>query len=188
MPEFLDDYFLLSNYMANIAGPGSKPMYPHTDTADIPADFMLGLNLVWFVDDVTAANGGTRLLPGSHRTDVGLENIFSNEEMIAAEGPAGSAFFFDQRLWHGTGANITTGYRPIIITQFIRYWIRSVDNGTLSISDEVYATLPDRIKTMLGFRVTSIRGTTEGQPADKEGVLVTRNFAKVGELYPSRRS
>jgi len=185
VPEFLDDYYLLSTYQANIVGPGGKTMYPHTDTADIPVNFTTGLNLVWFLDDVVAANGGTRVLPGSHRCDVGLEDIFSTDETIPVEGPAGSAFFFDQSLWHGTGANMTTGYRPIIITQFIRYWLRPVDNLTISLSDEVYANVSDRIRTMCGYRITNMRGTAEGQPQDKEGYIVSRHFQRIGVLRPS---
>ena len=189
VPDYLGDYYLLSNLTANIAGPGGKPMFPHTDQTHVPADFPIGMNVFWFLEDVTAANGGTRLLPGSHRPDVGLDDIYSIDEMVAAEGPAGSAFLFDARLWHATGPNTAAdSARPIIIMLFGRFWERQIDNLAVSVHDEVLATMSDRVKTMCGLRVTYARGTVEGQPFGSDGTIINRRHRGLGVLRPSRRT
>ena len=44
----------------------------HVDQAYVqPAvSFQIGLNILWFLEDVSDANGGTRILPGSHGSGV----------------------------------------------------------------------------------------------------------------------
>ena len=187
VPDHLGDYFLLSNFTANIAGPGGRPMYPHNDQTHVAVEFPVCLNVFWFLDEVTAENGGTLVLPGSHRPEIGAENLYSIEEMTPVEGPAGSALLLDARVWHATGPNITSNtQRPVIICLFGRWWERQVDNMTLSVSDEVLATLSERIKTMLGFRETNTRGTVEGQPIGRDGFIIERNYKRLGALRPSR--
>jgi ectoine hydroxylase-related dioxygenase (phytanoyl-CoA dioxygenase family) len=162
-------------------------MYPHTDQVHMPVqDLSLGINLFWLIEDFTDANGGTRILPGSHKPGIRMENLFSIEETIPVEAPAGSLFIFDLRLWHATGANKTERNRPVIISHFVRSWVRSIDNGTISVSDEALAMMSDRVKTMFGFRITDARGTIEGQPQDREGTLIDRNYQRIPALKPRR--
>jgi ectoine hydroxylase-related dioxygenase (phytanoyl-CoA dioxygenase family) len=118
---------------------------------------------------------------------VGLEDIFSMDETVGVEGPAGAVFFFDTRLWHGTGANVTSNQkRPIIITVFNRFWARAIDNMTLSVSDDVMNAASNKLKTMFGMRITTSRGTVEGQTIGHEGTLIDRHFTRIGKLEPSR--
>jgi ectoine hydroxylase-related dioxygenase (phytanoyl-CoA dioxygenase family) len=185
VPDLLGDYFLLSNHTANIAGPGGRPMNPHIDQSHSPVDLAMGMNVMWFLGDVTAANGGTRVLPGSHKPGVVLADVFSIDETIPVEAPAGSAFLFDARLLHGTGANVTMNEkRPVIISLFTRSWDRQADNATVSLADDVFESLSDRVKTMFGFRVTNYRGTVEGQTIGDDGIIINRHFKRVRELKP----
>jgi len=186
MPEFLGDYYLLANHHANIAGPGGRPMYIHNDQINIqpPVDFPVGMNLFWLLDDVHEANGGTRILPGSHVPGIEPDNVFSIEGTIAAKAPAGSALIFESRLWHGTGPNRTQGKRHAIITYFVRSWVRTYENATISLRQDVLDTLTPRQKTMFGFRITAAQGSIDGQGDHKEGTFIDREAKLIPEMRP----
>ena len=65
----LGEDFLISNFTANIARPGSRSMTVHSDQSIVIPEPWLepwAINIIWCLDDVTEANGGTRYLPGSH--------------------------------------------------------------------------------------------------------------------------
>jgi len=91
--DFLGDWYLMSDYQANIAGPGGRPMPLHYDqiVSQPLTPFPLGLNIVFCLDDFTDANGATRVVPGSHLLDSEKvpENPFKGSVTIAAEAPAG---------------------------------------------------------------------------------------------------
>lgn len=182
--HYLGEGFILGSISANIAGTGGEPQTLHYDQMVFQPsmDFMAGLNIAWFLDDVSEANGGTRIIPGSHRARRGPDNPYSIEGTIAAEGPAGSALIWDTRLWHGTGTNRTNAKRHVILSVFYRYFLRSNENFSLLISPEVEARISDTVKSLLGFRVTGRLGTVEEV---REGMIVSRPSKPVGPLHYS---
>ena len=122
----LDGDYCLSSHTANIAGPGGEPMVLHTDQGYTPrsVDMALTMNVMWMLVDFTDENGGTRLVPGSHRlqTEPPRDTEIAT---VAGTGPAGTALVFDGRIWHGTGANTTADqYRFGVLTYFCRPWLR----------------------------------------------------------------
>jgi ectoine hydroxylase-related dioxygenase (phytanoyl-CoA dioxygenase family) len=145
-------------------------------------DVMIGLNIAFFLDDVTDANGGTRIVPCSGQKGMAPDDPSSIEGTIAAEGPAGTALLWDSRVWHGTGPNRTDSLRHVILLYFNRHFMRAQENWALSLRDDVKAGLSDRVKTMLGFRVTNTLGGVEGP---REGALTERPASPVGRLGPT---
>lgn len=185
VPEFLGENAIIFSYSANIAGPGGEPQILHYDQISIQPplhDVMVGLNFAFFLDNVSDANGGTRIMPCSGARGAGPDNPFSIEGTIAAEGPAGTVLIWDSRVWHGTGPNRTGGKRHVILLYFNRAFMRAQENWSLSLRDDVRARLSDRVLTMLGFRVTNTIGGVEGP---REGQLVSRPAAPIGRLAAS---
>jgi ectoine hydroxylase-related dioxygenase (phytanoyl-CoA dioxygenase family) len=183
-PQLLGDHYIISSYSANIAGNGGEPMYLHYDQVfvDPPIpNVQLGLNFAFFLDDVHEANGGTRLLPANAKDGFAPDNPLSTDGTVAAEGPAGTALIFDSRVWHGTGSNTTDEPRHVLLLFLLRFFMRAQDNYALCLRDDVKATLSDRIKTMLGFRVTNSLG---GLGLGKEGSIVDRPAEPIGRLGP----
>ncbi len=184
IPELMGGDYLLATLHANITGPGGKPMYLHTDQIMVQppiTDIRFGVNILWFLDEVTEENGGTRILPGSHVGNVAPSNIFTTDGTRFAAGPAGAALIFDSRVWHGTGANVSQGKRHVIIAYYIRYWLRTVENFGLTVRPEVFAKLSDRLKTEMGFRCTGHLGGVDGPTP---GRMYDRSFGQIGELRP----
>ena len=185
VPDLLGDHAIIFSYSANIAGPGGQPQILHYEQISVQPtipDVMVGLNIAFFLDEVTDANGGTRIAPCSGERGMAPDNPFSIEGTIAAEGPPGAALLWDSRVWHGTGPNRTDGLRHVILLYFNRHFMRAQENFSLSLRDDVKAGLSDRVRTMLGFRVTNTLGGVEGP---KEGSLVDRPAEPIGRLGPA---
>ncbi len=161
MGALLGKDFLLSSLTANIARPGGVPMYLHTDQGYV--DFWtpkpLVANVAWMLDDFTEANGGTRLVPGSHlnpeRADYALADT------VAAEGPAGAALIFDGRLTHGTGANLTASEeRHAILSYHCRPFVRQQENYYLGLDPELRRTERGLFLRRLGYWIWAGLGRT----------------------------
>jgi hypothetical protein len=167
VPDFLGDGALLHSYSANIVRPGNTPMQLHTDQIAIQPpvrSLAFGLNIMWFLSDVTRENGGTRVFPGSHLGPVAPSDLFDIDGTVAAAGPAGTALVFESRLWHCTGPNEKkTGERPVILMFFMRQFVRQQENNFLSIRPEVERGLTDKVREYLGYRTTGALGGVEGK-------------------------
>ncbi|KAL0940037.1 uncharacterized protein CTRU02_206647 [Colletotrichum truncatum] len=170
IPWFLGDHAHISTLSANIARPGNTPMQLHTDqSSKTPPqrNMALGLNISFYLVDVTDTNGATRVYPRSHNGNIAASNIWTVEGSVPVEGPAGTAIVFDNRLWHTTGPNRAkeddvTKERPVILLHFVRSFVRAGENHYLSMRKDVEAKLPDRQKAFFGFRKIPGIGSVEG--------------------------
>ena len=71
---------------------------------------------IWMIDDFTAENGATRIVPGSHRwirpptRELAQPQAHHADERIIT-GKAGSVLLFNGHLWHAGTQNLTAGSR-----------------------------------------------------------------------------
>lgn len=157
MEDVLGYNFMLSSTHANIAGPGGAPMYVHADqTFARPPwpPYALVANSMWMLDDFTERNGATRVVPGSHL--FGRQPDYScgegNVETVAAIAPAGSVMVFDGRLWHQTGANVTTSERRHgILNYYCRGYVRQQQNFFTSLAPELLRDEDPLMRRLLGW-------------------------------------
>jgi len=146
--------FSLSNFSANVTGPGSGAMGMHADQGYVPAPwppYPMAINVAWALDDFTEANGATRFVPGSHRQDHGPETTDA-AKTAPIECRAGSIFIMDGRVWHQTGVNQTTDQtRAGLFAYYVRPFIRPQWNWNLTITAEHLARMSPLMREMLGF-------------------------------------
>ena len=97
----------------------------------IPApypDAPLQLTSLWMLTPFTETNGGTVLVPGSHRysnNPTGDGNLLQGDRhpsQITATGNPGSVLMFDSRTWHTNGANTSNEQRIAIIARYVAWW------------------------------------------------------------------
>ena len=167
MVELLGYGYLLSNIDANIAGPGGKPMFLHADQSFVPPPwpaYPLVANAMWMLDDFTAENGATRVVPGSHRRGHGPVPTIDDSESVPVCGPAGTAMVFEGRLWHQTGANVTAGQRRHgILAYYCRPFMRTQESWFLSIDPAVLERRPE-LRPLLGYELYLSLGMIDGMP------------------------
>jgi ectoine hydroxylase-related dioxygenase (phytanoyl-CoA dioxygenase family) len=158
----LGDRHLLENctkWQLNVSaalevGPGAREQVLHREEDLYPYFPLPRPNLIlasmWAMSEFTADNGGTLLVPGSHRwrTDRPAEP----EEIVAAEMPAGSVLFWLGGTLHGAGANVTDDdWRYGIVLTFHLGWLRQEENQHLSMPLVEALALPAGVRTRLGF-------------------------------------
>ena len=152
--------FIISNFTANIAKPGSGSMKIHSDLSIVLPEPWLepwSLNIIWCLDDVTKDNGGTRFLPGSHRFQR-LSEIPRDiaNRMTAFEAPAGSVIAMDGRVWHTSGKNVTTDQeRALLFGYYSRAFIRPQWNHSVGLSQASQRDLSPRMQHWLGLGVSA---------------------------------
>jgi ectoine hydroxylase-related dioxygenase (phytanoyl-CoA dioxygenase family) len=108
-------------------------------------------NSMWALTPFTAANGATRLAPGSHRKPSPAYG--GDYETIPAEMNPGDVLIWDGALWHGGGANTTTTRRTGIAMNYCAGFIRQQENQQLGLPPALVKTFPPRLRDLVGYGV-----------------------------------
>lgn len=158
----LGDRHLLANtnkWQLNVSaalevGPGARDQTLHREDDLFPFFTVprpdLILASMWAISDFTADNGGTQLVPGSHRWDA--DRLAEPHEIVRAEMPAGSVLFWLGGTLHGAGANVTEAeWRYGVVLTFSLGWLRQEENQHLSMPLADALALPAETRTRLGF-------------------------------------
>ena len=143
------------------------------------------------MDDLCAFNGGTLVVPGSHRllSDIGSGNPVTEPlpPAINLEAPAGTVMMFEGRLLHGTGVNQSDEERIILVMNSVKAYMRQQELHMLSVAPEILANASKKLLYRLGARPGGLGGI-EGAWAE---YLVNQRFAlekgeyiRVRELSP----
>ena len=93
---------------------------------------------------------GTNVVPGSHKwTDP--KRRPDPDEIAYATMSAGSAVFIPGHTLHGGGANENGVIRRAIVASYVLGWLRTQENHFLHTTVDQVATLPDRVRQLLGY-------------------------------------
>ena len=152
----LGDGFIISNFTANIAKPGSRSMTLHADQSIVIPEPWLepwAINIIWCLDDVHADNGATLYLPDSHRiTHRAKLPADMNAQMRCFEAPAGAIIAMDGRMWHTSGCNVTQDEeRALLFGFYSRDFIRPQVNWNALLSAETKAQIEPPLYDWLGL-------------------------------------
>ena len=115
--------------------------------------------------DVNEENGGTLIIPGSHKDVI---KAGSNGEIgklnpaINLEAKAGTIMLFDGRLLHGTGVNKTEKIRFVAAMSNVKSWMRSQENWIISVDPEIIKNASSKLLHRMGMQAATYGGTIEG--------------------------
>ena len=133
-------------------GPGARAQVLHREEDLFPFFPVPRPNLIlasmWAINDFTADNGATLLVPGSHRWDAKREATSS--EVVSAQMPAGSVLYWLGGTLHGGGANTSNRWRYGVILTYSLGWLRQEENQYLDIPPKVLATLTPELQALTG--------------------------------------
>ncbi len=152
----IGEHFLVSNFTANIALPGSGSMNLHSDQSLVipsPWHHPWAMNVIWCLDDVHEGNGATRYLPGSHRF-TSEEELPENalDKTLPFEAPAGSFVAMEGRLWHTSGCNTSESeQRRMMFAYYSTDFIRQQANWVLCLPPQVQDSMDDKARALFGI-------------------------------------
>jgi hypothetical protein len=119
------------------------------DFFPFPAGYAVQCNTLWAMTDFTAANGATRVIPGSHLLED--KQRFQEADTEPAEMRRGSVLFYTGALYHGGGANRSADVRIGVNITYARAWLRQEENQYLSVPPEIARTLDDDLLRLMGY-------------------------------------
>jgi ectoine hydroxylase-related dioxygenase (phytanoyl-CoA dioxygenase family) len=117
------------------------PQWPHCPEITISAMIPL--------DEFTADNGATRLIPGSH-TWADFSDRGKPEMSQPAIMKPGDALIYSGKLLHGGGANQTSSSRRALHLSFLAGWLVPEESSPLDYTDDELNGRSDRIRRLLG--------------------------------------
>lgn len=150
--------FHLSMLNARDVPPGAGANMPfHADTDQHRRPDQTGYNAftaIWMLDEFTQENGATRLVPGSHRSNLlpkeSVHDVFApHPEEVVVAGEAGDVLVFNGHCWHTGGANVTDKHRRAILAHYLRGDIELGPKRRQHISAEYAAQLTPRERALL---------------------------------------
>jgi hypothetical protein len=165
------------NYPENPRGPWHSDWpFNQSNAGHIPSpypDAVFHLTTIWMLSPFSVDNGGTFIVPGSHRRshnpsgNDGVDPMAPCAGEIQATGNAGDVLVFDSRLWHATAPNRTDRPRVALAVRFAPWWLQldilmpgsderkrmveetgGRENWIQSISSEQYESLPEKVRPL----------------------------------------
>ena len=151
-------------------GPGESGQMVHRDQWAFDFSFPEGMeclcNTMWALSDFTEENGGTRVIPSSHRWADKLKPAY--DDTVGTAMPKGSVLFYTGSIYHGGGANQSAGRRLGINVGYTLSWLRQEENQYLACPPEVARTLPIDLLRLIGY---SMGGYALGYYGDTQDPL-----------------
>lgn len=153
----------LHDFQSTSIGPHTGGGAWHVDAplGQIPEplpEFPMMLQNVWMLDDFTADNGATRVMPGSHKLRKappwGGDPL---EGEVTLTAPAGSVAIWLSNTWHRSGPNSTDHQRRAILCNYNLSWLRPFADFTSTLPPDVIPTLSNDAKYLLGFAARAPR-------------------------------
>jgi len=203
MTEALGAGWICTSLIAAMSLKGGVPQALHQDQGDSAEALAPTLvNTLTAITDVDEANGGTLLIPGSHRilSEAMRERrpVGKLPPAINLDAPAGSITLTDGRILHGTGINHTDEPRIVMLCSMQANWKRQQENWMLSVRPEVLERATPKLLQRMGFQATTGGQTNEGHGFGARGLVgedagALRDFrlaadrgeyVRVGELGP----
>lgn len=191
------------SFISNISFPGCHPQGLHQDQslmAPYATEAPVLVNTVYILQDVDQVNGGTLVIPGSHKpSGIDGKHFGPLPRPINLEAPAGTIMLMDGRLLHGGAVNRSQRLRYILTNSVVRPFIRQQECFHLTIRPEVLARASDKFLMRCGFQANAGRSMVEGygysgtgRVGDPNGAIENARRAMdngsyrwVGELEPA---
>jgi ectoine hydroxylase-related dioxygenase (phytanoyl-CoA dioxygenase family) len=165
MPEILDlvahvlgPEYKLGSLNARSANPYSDQPQPlHVDMGALPDQNGYSVcNTIWVLDDFRAANGATRVVPGSHRWGKSPQQALRDpmaphpaEVLVLA--PAGSVVVMNAHAWHGGTANRTPAPRRAMHAFYCRRDLPQQQYQKRLLRPETQSSLSPQLRWLLAL-------------------------------------
>ena len=146
---------VLYAYASMFLRPGEEPPATkmHIDTHRFISNYHTGILMTLALDDFTAENGATRILPRSHKS----ERVPSKEEFlknsVCAERKAGDVVFLSNRIFHSAMINRTEETRYGVAVYACRSFMKQRLDYPRLVTPEILSQLGEKGRAFLGFNV-----------------------------------
>jgi ectoine hydroxylase-related dioxygenase (phytanoyl-CoA dioxygenase family) len=131
-----------------LQGQGHQALHADWGPREADEPFRI-VNTLWFIDDVYADNGATRLVPGSHRLPGAVgdhldDRSATHPDEVLATGPRGTVYLFIAHTWHGGTRNVSGRRRRILHISYVdRRFPQQLDQQSFMAPDVAASLNPE---------------------------------------------
>ena len=141
------------NFRAALPGHGLQALHCDWGSAVEPGDYYV-CNSIWLLDEFTAENGATRVVPGSNRSGKRPQEVLTDPsaphpDQVLLTAPAGTVVIFNSHTWHGGTLNRTEQPRRALHSYFCRRDQKQQLDQAAYIRPETRARLSAAAQTIL---------------------------------------
>lgn len=153
--NFIGKSWTLYTYSSTFLDPQDRPSYSeiHVDSSRFIPGYYSALQMTLALDDFTESNGSTFVLPGSHKTEAAPDQRTFERFAIRTDRPAGAALFWNPRLYHRAGNNITEKTRFGLSTYGVRSFMKPRFDYPRMVPPALLERASPRVRRILGFDV-----------------------------------
>lgn len=144
-------------------------------------DQCLEATAVWAIDDFTAENGPTCLLPGSWRKRSQVPKGTTQEGTVLIEMPKGSIAFWHGASWHGATVRTAPGTRVSLHNAYLRNYMRPVERYD-NLAQEIIDRNAPVFSTLCGVDDPFGKSTNLGADFERYDYAIKARFGKSGPL------
>jgi ectoine hydroxylase-related dioxygenase (phytanoyl-CoA dioxygenase family) len=123
----------------------------HQDFPRVLNGYLMSVNAFFAIDEFTAANGATWVVPGTHQRSERPDEPYLRDHAQCVECGAGAMLVFDSTLWHCAGRNDSGKDRLAINHQFTRSYIKQQIDYVRALGAAAITRLPPRTQQLLGY-------------------------------------
>ncbi len=141
------------NFRAALPGHGLQALHCDWGSSVEAGDYYV-CNSIWLLDEFTAENGATRVIPGSNRSgkrpqDVLADPSAPHPDQALLTAPAGTVVVFNSHTWHGGTLNRTDQPRRALHSYFCRRDQKQQLDQRAYVRPETLARLSEAAQTIL---------------------------------------
>lgn len=192
LTKILGQGFYLGTAHGSIVHQGGGRQELHQDQGFVPLPhppYPLYCLIIWCYSDFSLEEGGTYLIPGSHRDASGESKLrldtqfesLADRQLLALKAPAGTCVLTDSRLLHSGGKRTAAGTRLASRILYSRGMMRQQENQYLSVPRHIIDEASPKLKKLMGFSSYYGLGMVDGNTIDPDKPTV-----HVGELSMAR--
>src|SRR5438477_1534455 len=123
----------------------------HQDFPRVLNGYVMSINAFFAIDEFTAANGATWVVPGSHQRSERPDEGELRRSAQCVECAPGAMLVFDSTLWPCAGRNTSGKDRLAINHQFTRSYVKQQIDYVRALGDAAITGLPPRTQQLLGY-------------------------------------
>jgi ectoine hydroxylase-related dioxygenase (phytanoyl-CoA dioxygenase family) len=124
----------------------------HTDCPRLIPGYVTNMGVTLPLDDFDERNGATWYLPRSHQLAVEPTHDQFYASAVRLKAPAGSGFFFNARLWHAGGENLTEQWRHALTINVCRPYMKQRIDIPRAMAHMDLSSVSEQALQKLGFR------------------------------------
>lgn len=142
------------NSMSTIDNRGNPDTFAvkyHRDLRFWSGDFNIMINCLVMIDSFTQDNGGTWILPGSHKVKEAPTVNQWEENKIQITGDKGDVLLFNSNLYHAGAENKTNNSRRAVPITLSKSCMKQLLDYPRAIGYDKQYNYPERLQSLLGY-------------------------------------